>query len=71
MTRHPLTEDIQGLNNELARLESQFGLLSGDFYHLYKTGELEQSRSFIQWIGYYEAKLERETFLRTGTEGSK
>ena len=39
-------------------------LLSADFYHLYKAGELEQSRDFIQWVGYYEAKLERETRYR-------
>ena len=44
----------------LTRVETRYGLLSADFYHLYKAGELEQSRDFIQWIGYYEAKLERE-----------
>ncbi|MEZ4866310.1 MAG: hypothetical protein R3C14_33645 [Caldilineaceae bacterium] len=38
--------------------------LSADFYHLYKAGELEQSRDFIQWVGYYEAKLEREARYR-------
>ncbi len=49
---------------DLARLEKRYGLLSADFYHLYKAGELEQSRDFIQWVGYYEAKLDREARYR-------
>jgi uncharacterized HAD superfamily protein len=48
----------------LTQLESRYGLLSADFYHLYKAGELEQSRDFIQWVGYYEAKLAREASYR-------
>ena len=64
MTLQQIIHDIHGLNNELAQLETQFGLLSADFYHLYKAGELEQSRSFIEWIGYYEAKVEREVQYR-------
>ena len=31
---------------------------------LYRAGELEQTRDFIRWAGYYEAKLERETRYR-------
>jgi hypothetical protein len=27
-------------------------------------GELEQSHDFIQWVGYYEAKLAREASYR-------
>jgi len=64
MTLNELIQDIHGLDAELARLERRYGLLSADFYHLYKTGELEQSRDFIQWVGYYEAKLARETRYR-------
>jgi hypothetical protein len=45
-------------------LEKRYGLLSADFYHLYKAGELEQSRDFIQWVGYDEAKLKREARYR-------
>ncbi len=41
-------QDIHGLNAQLYELESCYGLLSADFYHLYKAGELEQSRDFIQ-----------------------
>jgi hypothetical protein len=64
MTLNEIIQDIHGLEVELARLERRYGLLSVDFYHLYKAGELEQSRDFIQWVGYYEAKLEREVCYR-------
>jgi hypothetical protein len=60
MTLVEIIQDIHGLEAELTRLEARYGLLSGDFYHLYKAGELEQTRDFIEWVGYYEAKLERE-----------
>lgn len=64
MTLNEIIQDIHGLEAELAQLEKRYGLLSPDFYHLYKAGELDQSRDFIQWVGYYEAKLERETRYR-------
>ncbi|MBI3922355.1 MAG: hypothetical protein HY318_13120 [Armatimonadetes bacterium] len=64
MTLNEIIEDIHGLEKELNRLESRYGLLSADFYHLYKAGELDQSRDFIEWVGYYEAKLQRETRYR-------
>lgn len=64
MTLTDLIQDIHGLDAELAPLEQRYALLSADFYHLYKAGELEQSRDFIQWVGYYEAKLDREARYR-------
>lgn len=64
MTLHEIIQDIHGLDTELAQLERRYDLLSADFYHLYKAGELEQNRDFIQWVGYYEAKLEREARYR-------
>jgi hypothetical protein len=64
MTRKEIIQDIHGLEIELSKLEAQYGLLSADFYHLYQAGEIEQSRDFIQWVGYYEAKLARETRYR-------
>ncbi len=64
MTLSEIVRDIHGLEAELARLEQRYGLLSEDFYHLYKAGELEQTRDFIEWVGYYEAKLEREARYR-------
>ncbi len=64
MTLNEIIQDIHGLDAELAELERRYGLLSADFYHLYKTGEIEQSRDFIQWVGYYEAKIAREARYR-------
>ena len=60
MALDEVIQDIHGLDAELKKLEQRYGLLSADFYHLYKAGELEQSRDFIQWAGYHEAKVERE-----------
>ncbi|HEV7406047.1 MAG TPA: hypothetical protein VGO11_24085 [Chthoniobacteraceae bacterium] len=64
MTREEIIRDIHGLETELAALEDQYGLLSADFYHCFRAGELEQSRDFVRWVGYYEAKLEREAQYR-------
>ena len=64
MKREDIIRDIHGLDAELAALEEQYGLLSADFYHCYRAGELDQSRDFIRWVGFYEAKQERETQYR-------
>lgn len=64
MTLSEIIQDIHGLDGELTKLEKRYGLLSADFYHLYQAGELEQSRDFIQWVGYYEARLERASQYR-------
>src|SRR5204863_9264812 len=52
--REDIIRDIHGLDAELASLEEQYGLLSADFYHCYRAGELEQISDFIRWAGYYE-----------------
>ncbi len=64
MKREEIIRDIHGLDAELVALEEQYGLLSADFYHCYRSGELEQSRDFIRWAGFYEAKLDREREYR-------
>lgn len=64
MNRENIIRDIHGLETELAALEEQYGLLSADFYHCFRAGELEQTRDFIRWAGCYEAKLEREADYR-------
>jgi hypothetical protein len=64
MKREDIIRDIHGLDAELAILEDQYGLLSADFYHCYRAGELEQTRDFIRWAAYYETKQERETSYR-------
>ena len=37
MKREEIIRDIHGLDTELAALEEQYGLLSTDFYHFYRT----------------------------------
>ena len=64
MTLNDAIQDIHGLNAELTRLEQRYNLLSDDFYRLYRAGELEQNRDFIKWVGFYEARLEREARYR-------
>lgn len=59
MTLNEVIQDIHGLDAKLEKLETRYGLLSADFYHLYKAGELEQSRELIKWVGYYETRLDR------------
>jgi hypothetical protein len=61
MTLPEIIKDIHGLDAELVELEQRYGILSDDFYHLYKVGEIEETRDFIKWVGYYEAKLGRMT----------
>jgi hypothetical protein len=62
--REEITRDIHGLDAELATLEEQYDLLSADFYHCFRAGELEQTRDFIRWAGLYVAKQEREAAAR-------
>ena len=62
--REDIIRDIHGLDTEMAALEEQYGLLSDDFYHFYRAGELEQTRDFIRWAGFYEAIQKRETSYR-------
>ena len=64
MKREDIIRDIHALDAELSRLEEQYGLLSADFYHCYRAGELEQTPDFIRWAGFYEAKLDRESSYR-------
>ncbi len=60
MTLEDILQDIHGLDVRLRELEQEYGLLSDDFYTLYRLGELEQSRDLIRWIGYYELRQERQ-----------
>jgi hypothetical protein len=64
MKQADIIKDIHGLDVQLAALEEQDGLLSADFYHFYRAGELEQTRDFIRWAAFYEAKQERESSYR-------
>lgn len=64
MKREDIIRDIHALDAELAALEAQYRLPSADFYHFYRTGELEQSRDFIRWAAFYEATQKREISYR-------
>jgi hypothetical protein len=64
VTREQIVRDIHGLDAELTALEEKYSLLSADFHHFYRAGELEQSQDLPQWAGYYEARLERESQYR-------
>jgi len=65
MTLKDILRDIHGLDERLRELEQQYGLLSDDFYTLYRLGELEQSRDLIRWVGYYELRQERQRAYET------
>ena len=57
MKREEIIRDIHGLDAELAALEEQYGLLSTDFYHCYRAGELEQTRDFIHVQDVVDANM--------------
>ncbi len=59
MTLEEILQDIHGLDVRLRELDQQYGLLSEDFYALYRLGELEQSQDLIRWAGYYELRQDR------------
>jgi hypothetical protein len=52
MTLHEIIQDIHGLETELSQLETRYGLLSADFYHLYKDGEAGTDPRFysVGWL---------------------
>jgi len=52
------------LGRGIGGVGGQYGLLSADFYHCFRAGELGQTQDFIRWAGFYEAKLEREARYR-------
>jgi len=55
-----ILQDIHGLDARLQSLEREYGLLSEDFYTLYRLGEIEQTHDVIRWVGYYELRRDRQ-----------
>jgi len=47
MKREEIIRDIHGLEKELAALEEQYGLLSADFYHCFRAGELARLHPLV------------------------
>lgn len=41
MTREEIIREIYGPDAKLTTLEKKYGLVSADFYHFYRAGELE------------------------------
>lgn len=60
MTIDEILKDIHAIQEHLKKFEEKYKLISSDFYKLYKANKLEQSRDFIEWLGFYEIMLDRE-----------
>ena len=60
MTIDEILKDIHAIQEHLKNFEEKYKLISSDFYKLYKANKLEQSRDFIEWLGFYEIMLDRE-----------
>jgi len=60
MTIDEILKDIHAIQEHLKNFEERYKLLSADFYKLYQANKLEQSRDFIEWLGFYEILLDRE-----------
>jgi hypothetical protein len=60
MTIDELIIGIHDLENYLKKFEEKYHLRSEDFYQLAMAGKLEHSNDFIEWLGIYEIKLDRE-----------
>ena len=56
MKRERIARITRRLDLKLGALEKEYGLLSGDFYDLYKAGELEETSDFIRWASFYESQ---------------
>lgn len=63
-----LVEEIHVLDQELAKFERKYGLLSETFYAWYQSGEEPEDEAWVQdfalWAGTYELKLRREEKYR-------
>lgn len=60
MTIDEILKDIHAIQEHLKNFEERYKLLSADFFKLYQANKLEQSRDFIEWLGFYEILLDRE-----------
>ena len=63
-----LVEEIHTLDQQLARFERKYGLLSETFYAWYQSGEEPEDAAWVQdlalWAGTHELKLRREKKYR-------
>lgn len=61
MTISEIIKDINAIQEHLRKFQEKYNLVSTDFYKLYKANKLEQSRDFVEWLGFYEIMLDRES----------
>lgn len=59
ITIDEILKDIHAIQEHLKNFEEKYKLISSDFYKLYKANKLEQSRDFIEWLGFYKIMLDR------------
>ncbi len=63
-----LVEEIHTLEQELAKFERKYGLLSETFYAWYQSGEEPEDEAWVQdfalWAGTFELKRRRERKYR-------
>lgn len=64
MTLYELLVDIHALNEQLAKFEKKYGLLSEAFYQWYIQGHEPEDDAWVldfsMWAGFYKIKLARE-----------
>lgn len=63
-----LIEELHTLDQELARFEHKYGLLSETFFAWYQSGEEPEDPDWVQdfalWAGTYQLKLRRQEKYR-------
>jgi len=64
-----LIDELHTLNQELARFEHKYGLLSETFFAWYQSGEEPEDPNWVQdfalWAGTYQLKLRRQEKYRS------
>ena len=64
MTIEEILKDIHAIQEHLKVFEEKYRLISADFYKLLKANKLDESRDFIEWLGFYEILNDREREYR-------
>jgi len=64
MTIEEVLKDIHAIQEHLNVFEEKYKLISADFYKLLKADKLDESRDFIEWMGFYEILTDREQEYR-------
>ena len=63
-----LIAELHNLENELARFEARYGILSETFFEWYQNGYEPEDPAWVQdfamWAGTYQLKLRREEKYR-------